>query len=72
MKATTEAKLPPDFDVSGGGTLYILTPLTAAAKEWCNDHLPEDAQRWCNGYAVEHRYIGDIVAGIQADGYRVR
>lgn len=57
-----------DFSVTGGGSLYILTPLTPAATDWCDEHLPEDATMWGKGYAVEHRYISDIVEGIRNDG----
>ena len=32
------------------------------------DNLPEDAQTLGKAVAVEHRYIGDIVAGMKADG----
>jgi hypothetical protein len=60
-----------DFQVSGGGTLYMLTPLTRRAKTWTDDHLPEDRQTLGSGIAVEHRYIGDIVDGIRNDGLSV-
>lgn len=60
-----------DFTVSGGGTLYILKPNTDEAKTWIDAHIPEDAQRWGGGVAVEHRYINDIVVGIQSDGLTV-
>lgn len=60
-----------DFMVSGGGSLYILTPLSDSGQAWAEEHLPEDAQRWGRGIAVEHRYIGDIVDGICADGLTV-
>jgi hypothetical protein len=45
--------------------------LTPAAFEWIENHIPEDAQRLGNAIAVEHRYIADIVAGIQGDGLAV-
>ena len=60
-----------DFTVSGGGTLYLLRPNTEAAKEWVADHIPDDAQRLGQAIAVEHRYIDDIVTGIQGDGLGV-
>ena len=63
---------PADFLVTGGGTVYLLHPLTDAAREWVAEHLPEDAQRLGNGIAVEHRYIGDIVCGARNDGLSVR
>jgi hypothetical protein len=66
------SKIPQsDFVVEGGGSIYILRPLSDAAKDWVNEHIGED-----NGYqpywpavVIEHRYIGDIVSGIRADGF---
>lgn len=60
-----------DFSVSGGGTLYMLYPLSKAAKQWADDNLPSDRQTLGTGIAVEHRYIGDIVQGIRNDGLTV-
>lgn len=62
---------PPDFEVSGYGSIYILTPLTPAAREWAAEFLPEDAQRWAGGVCVEHRFIADIIQGAQRDGLSV-
>lgn len=61
-----------DFVVSGGGTLYLLTPVTKRAQKWVDEHLPEDRQTLGTGIAVEHRYIGEIVEGIKRDGLIVR
>lgn len=60
-----------DFTVSGGGTLYLLRPLTPAAKAWAKEHIAADAQTWAGAIAVEHRYIGPLVAGIATDGLSV-
>jgi predicted thioesterase len=68
-------KTPADFLVTGEGpftTVYLLHPLTDAAREWVAEHLPEDAMRLGNAIAVEHRYIGDIVDGARNDGLSVR
>jgi len=62
----------PDFIVSGGGSVYLLLPCSDAAQAWADEHLPEDAQHLGRAIAVEHRYISDIVAGIQADGLTVQ
>ena len=61
-----------DFEVSGGGTVYLLRPLTDAAREWVAEHIPEDAQYLGDAVAVEHRYIADIVSGIRNDGLTVQ
>lgn len=61
-----------DFKVENHGSIFLLQPLSEAAQAWCAEHLPEDAQMMGSAYAVEHRYIADIVAGIQNDGLEVR
>ena len=60
-----------DFIVSNHGTIFLLQPLTAAAKEWVAEHLPEDHQTFGSSIAVEHRFILDIVDGIRNNGLRV-
>ena len=60
-----------DFEVENHGSLFLLRPMTSAAWNWAEQHLPEDAQMFGQAYAVEHRYIADIVEGIQADGLGV-
>lgn len=59
---------PPDFIVSDEGSIFILMPLTPAAREWVADFLPQDPMRWAGGVVVEHRYISDIVSGARRDG----
>jgi hypothetical protein len=49
-------------------TIYLLTPITPDAEAWIEEHLPDDAQHFGPSIVVEHRYIDDIVAGMQADG----
>ena len=61
-----------DFEISGGGTVYLLHPLTRAARTWVEEHLPTDAMRLGDAVAVEWRYIGDIVGGAISDGLVVR
>jgi len=64
-------KTTPDFSIEGEGrfcTVYLLRPLTPAAFDWIEEHIPEDAQRLGAAIAVEHSYIGAIAEGIVADG----
>lgn len=60
-----------DFTVQGGGTVYLLCPITDKAEEWIEENIPEDAQKLGVNVAVEHRYIEDIIEGIRADGLTV-
>jgi hypothetical protein len=61
----------PDFTLRSHGSICILTPVTDAAREWCGGNLPEDVQVWGGGYVIESRYVGDIVAGFQAEGLTI-
>lgn len=65
----------PDLLVYADGpvcTVYLLHAASRAGAGWIAEHIPHDAQWLGTGVAVEHRYIGDIVAGALADGLRVR
>lgn len=58
-----------DYTVSHHGSVCILTPITDAAREWCDEHLPEDAMRWGpHGYVIEPRYLGAIIEGLEEAG----
>ena len=59
---------PSDFIVENHGSIFLLRPVSPAASEWVSERIPEDAQWFGDAVAVEHRYIGDIVDGIQNDG----
>jgi|SRR5581483_4050698 len=72
-----DALRTPDFTVQNEGTIYLLTPHTDAAREWVQEHIETDdwsigPQHFGDSIAVDHRYIADIVRGIQADGLEVR
>jgi len=60
-----------DYQVSGGGSLFIITPLNDAAKENLESGLSDEAQFWAGGVAVEHRYIGDLVEQLRGEGWVV-
>lgn len=58
-----------DIEMNDQGTIWLFTPISKAALEWCRKHLPDDAPRWgqCS-YVVEHRFISDIVERARQDG----
>lgn len=60
-----------DFMVANHGSIFLLQPVTEAAQQWIEEHLPDDRQTIGNAVAVEHRYIGAIVEGIEEDGLEV-
>lgn len=57
-----------DFNVVNEGTIFLLQPITPEAGDWVNEHIPEDAQYFGSAVVVEHRYIADILHGIENDG----
>ena len=70
--ASSARQRKPDLLVTGGGTLYLLFATSPAGETWIEEHIPDDAQWFAGGVAVEHRYVRDIVAGAVSDGLRVR
>ena len=70
---THSGKIQPDFAVENHGSIFLLKPLTPSATSWIEEHIGQE-----NGYqpnfptvVVEHRYIADIIAGIQNGGLAV-
>jgi hypothetical protein len=62
----------PDYEVSGGGTVYIVTPLNPAAQQNLESGVGSDAQWWAGGVAVEHRFISDLVDQLREEGWAIR
>lgn len=61
-----------DFAVENHFSIFLLRPLSDAAREWIAEHIPADAQFWGSAVVVEPRCIGDIVRGARADGLVLR
>jgi len=57
-----------DFHVNDAGSLVMIEPVTELAKAWCALHLPCDAPRWGKAYAVEPRFVADILRGVVQEG----
>src|SRR5262245_53702770 len=67
-----EGAMRIDFELSGGGTVYLLRPVSLAAHDWVQDHLPADATWFGGAIVVEHRYIGPLIGGAIGDGLVVQ
>jgi hypothetical protein len=64
-----------DFRLENHGSLFLLLPLTPAAKNWMGEHLPMDnpeTQFWGDAIVIEPRYVTSIVDGILGDGLVLR
>jgi hypothetical protein len=71
-KASGTSPTLADFLVSDHGTIWLLQPLTPAARAWIREYLPSDHLTFGTAVCVEHRFIRDIVRGILTDGLVVR
>jgi hypothetical protein len=72
MNARPRNQKPADFFLTGGGTVYLLHPLTQQAEAWLADHCPCDGEHQYlgNALAVEHRFVSSLVAQAQLDGLK--
>lgn len=48
--------------------VYILKPLNQATWDWVNKQV-DWQMAWAGGIAVEHRYIDDLVFGMESEGF---
>ena len=61
-----------DFLYFDHGSVVTLTARSDAAKQWADEHLPDDRQIWgAHGSVIEPRYVADILDGINFDGLTV-
>jgi hypothetical protein len=58
-----------DFTLVNHLSLFLLTAHTDDARNWVEANLSADRLSWGrDGTAIEPRYVGAIVAGIESDG----
>jgi hypothetical protein len=50
-------------------SVYLITPLTPECRDWLKDNVSEDALYHGQSLAVEHRYVENLVAGLQEQGF---
>jgi hypothetical protein len=60
------------FVINCGGSIYLLRPNSAAGHKWIREHTDDEPLMFGDSVVVEHRYIRDIVAGLQTDGLEVK
>jgi hypothetical protein len=63
----------PDFTVESHGSIFLLQPQNEQAVDRVKAHIGQGNgfQPYSPTILAEHRYIGDIVAGIRNDGWVV-
>ena len=63
----------PDFIIANLGSIVAFTPMTATAREACEDGtiVFEDWQVMGGSIMVEHRCAADLVENLRGDGFVV-
>jgi len=65
--ATTKAA--PDVLVANAFTTFVFTPMTAGAKEWCDEHVQSEPWQWLGAsLVVETRYAWGLAQGMRDAG----
>jgi hypothetical protein len=67
-KAETEEIPMVDFSARNHLSLVILSPHTAAARDWAADHFSGDTPCWAGGVVIESRCFDEVANAIRADG----
>ena len=70
---TSPTEIQPDFTILIDGSISVLAPRSVSAHAWIADNISKEGfQPWWPTVVIEHRYIANILEGIQADGLAVR
>jgi hypothetical protein len=60
-----------DYTFESHGSLWLCRPSTNDARAWLDDHVGDEAQWFGGALAVEPRYVVDLAAQLQNDGWTV-
>lgn len=61
-----------DVQIDNHGTVFLVTPVTAFAERWVEEHLTLEGWQWMgHSFAVEPRCVAPLVEGMRGDGLRV-
>lgn len=68
-------KWPPEkFDAwvtHDGSSLYLVEPVSDAAREWLDENLGDEQTWWHDQLVVEHRFIVPLIEGMESEGLKV-
>jgi len=70
FNSTPEAQM--DYEVRGGGSVFIVVPLNDEATKNLEDKVGEETMWFAGGIAVEHGYIAGLVEQLRNEGRSVR
>ena len=61
-----------DVRVIDHGSVVMVAPLTAEARRFAEENVALESWQWLgDAFAVEPRYVGDLVDGMEAEGLEV-
>lgn len=61
-----------DVAVENHGSIFIVRPLTGAAKEWVQEYVSKQGyQPYKDAVVVEPRLVTDLVSGMESSGLNV-
>lgn len=56
-----------------GASVVMVEPVSDEAKAWVSENVGLEGWQYLgNSFAVEPRYVDDLIAGMQGDGLEVR
>lgn len=62
----------PDVEVLDHGSVVMIAPRTAAAREWVEENVQLEGWQWMGGaFACEPRCVDGLVAGMEDAGLTV-
>jgi hypothetical protein len=61
-----------DFQITDQGTIILIRPLNAAARQWLDENVISEPWQWVQGaLCVEARFARDIIIEIEEAGFEV-
>lgn len=59
-----------DFYIKDCGSLVLFTPANERAREWTDENMSVESWQWQgSAFAVERRYAGNLIEGIEDSGF---
>jgi hypothetical protein len=61
-----------DFQITDQGTIILIRPLNAAARQWLDENVVAEPWQWVQGaLCVEVRFARDLIIEIEQAGFVV-
>ena len=58
-----------DVYVENHGSLFMVTPLSDSSRQWVQENVATESWQWLgSSFSVEHRYMQNLVSGMQEAG----